>query len=288
MDKLIIRGGNRLSGTIPISGAKNAALTLIPCALLTEEALTLRNLPRLADIDGFQAQTGGTTQTTGPGQVIAFDGDYASDFPAEIRPLSGSSRGALIAQQTAANLHVGPGDTVTIKRIGLAPVDVIIAGVVDLPDADSLFQVVGLPSQAAPQAPPDNVLILPQGQWESLFDAQRQARPDTARLQLHVRLARDVLPAEPVSAFTVVTGMEKNFEARVAGQALVADNLSSRLGAVRSDALYASVLFLFLGLPGVALAVALTFAITASGAARRRAEQALLRVRGATTQQIPR
>lgn len=54
MDKIIIRGGNRLSGTIPISGAKNAALTLIPCALLTEEPLTLRNLPRLADIDGFQ------------------------------------------------------------------------------------------------------------------------------------------------------------------------------------------------------------------------------------------
>ncbi|MEL6542419.1 MAG: UDP-N-acetylglucosamine 1-carboxyvinyltransferase, partial [Pseudomonadota bacterium] len=54
MDKLLIRGGNRLSGTIPISGAKNAALTLIPCALLTEEPVTLRNLPRLADIDGFQ------------------------------------------------------------------------------------------------------------------------------------------------------------------------------------------------------------------------------------------
>ena len=54
MDKLIIRGGNRLSGTLPISGAKNSALTLIPCALLTDEPLTLRNLPRLADIDGFQ------------------------------------------------------------------------------------------------------------------------------------------------------------------------------------------------------------------------------------------
>ena len=54
MDKLVIKGGNRLSGTIPVSGAKNAALTLIPCALLTEEPLTLRNLPRLADIDGFQ------------------------------------------------------------------------------------------------------------------------------------------------------------------------------------------------------------------------------------------
>ncbi len=54
MDKIIIEGGKRLSGTIPISGAKNAALTLLPCALLTEEPLTLRNLPRLADIDGFQ------------------------------------------------------------------------------------------------------------------------------------------------------------------------------------------------------------------------------------------
>ncbi|MCA1662039.1 MAG: UDP-N-acetylglucosamine 1-carboxyvinyltransferase [Novosphingobium sp.] len=54
MDKIIIHGGKRLLGTIPVSGAKNSALTLIPCALLTDEPLTLRNLPRLADIDGFQ------------------------------------------------------------------------------------------------------------------------------------------------------------------------------------------------------------------------------------------
>jgi UDP-N-acetylglucosamine 1-carboxyvinyltransferase len=54
MDKIIIRGGNKLHGKIPISGAKNSALTLLPCALLTDEPLTLRNLPRLADIDGFQ------------------------------------------------------------------------------------------------------------------------------------------------------------------------------------------------------------------------------------------
>ncbi|MFZ5748136.1 MAG: UDP-N-acetylglucosamine 1-carboxyvinyltransferase [Pseudomonadota bacterium] len=53
MDRILIRGGNRLSGRIAISGAKNAALTLLPCALLTDEPLTLRNLPRLADVDGF-------------------------------------------------------------------------------------------------------------------------------------------------------------------------------------------------------------------------------------------
>ena len=53
MDSIWIKGGNRLEGEIPISGAKNAALTLLPCALLTEEKLTLRNLPRLADVDTF-------------------------------------------------------------------------------------------------------------------------------------------------------------------------------------------------------------------------------------------
>lgn len=51
MEKLLIRGGNRLQGTVPISGAKNAALPLMCAALLTDEPLTLSNLPRLADIN---------------------------------------------------------------------------------------------------------------------------------------------------------------------------------------------------------------------------------------------
>lgn len=53
MDRILIRGGKRLTGKIAISGAKNSALTLMPCALLTDEPLTLRNLPRLADVDSF-------------------------------------------------------------------------------------------------------------------------------------------------------------------------------------------------------------------------------------------
>jgi UDP-N-acetylglucosamine 1-carboxyvinyltransferase len=50
MDKIRIRGGRRLEGIIPISGAKNAALPVMAASLLTEEALTLSNLPHLADI----------------------------------------------------------------------------------------------------------------------------------------------------------------------------------------------------------------------------------------------
>jgi UDP-N-acetylglucosamine 1-carboxyvinyltransferase len=68
MDRILIRGGNRLAGKLPISGAKNSALTLMPCALLTEEPVTLRNLPRLADVDSFGHllnQLGASTQIEG-------------------------------------------------------------------------------------------------------------------------------------------------------------------------------------------------------------------------------
>lgn len=50
MDRIRIVGGNKLNGTIPISGAKNAALPLMIAALLTDETLILENVPRLADV----------------------------------------------------------------------------------------------------------------------------------------------------------------------------------------------------------------------------------------------
>jgi UDP-N-acetylglucosamine 1-carboxyvinyltransferase len=50
MDRIRIRGGNTLNGTIHISGAKNAALPLMIASLLTDETLTLHRVPRLADV----------------------------------------------------------------------------------------------------------------------------------------------------------------------------------------------------------------------------------------------
>ncbi len=64
MDRLVIRGGRPLTGTVAISGAKNAALPLIAACLLTDRPLTLTNIPRVADImsmvrllDEFGVQT---------------------------------------------------------------------------------------------------------------------------------------------------------------------------------------------------------------------------------------
>ncbi len=239
-----------------------------------------------AEVDGFEAHTGGTVQTTGKGKVVGIDATYARDYPGQFRSLLGSLQGVLVAQQTAANLHVAVGDSVTIHRPALAPVDVTIAGVVDLPNADSMFQAVGVPAGAAPQAPPDNVLMMPLSEWHRLFDPQATVRPDSVRIQLHAGLTRAGLPRDPEAAYVAIQGAAKNLEVRIAGSGIVADNLAARLDAVRSDALYSKVLFLFLGAPGALLAAFLTIAVAASGGVRRRRDQALLRIRGASRAQI--
>lgn len=239
-----------------------------------------------ADVDAFEAHTGPTVQTTGKGKVVGLDPTYVRDFPRQLRLLVGSLDGVLVAQQTAANLHVTVGDTVIIRRPGLPSTNVTVGGIVDLPNADSMFQAVGVPPGAAAQAPPDNVLLLPLGEWHRLFDPQTTIRPDAVRMQLHIGLAHDTLPRDPVAAFVAVQGAAKNLEIRIAGNGIVADNLAARLDAVRSDALYAKALFLFLGAPGAVLAILLTTAVVASGGIRRRRDQALLRIRGASRAQI--
>jgi UDP-N-acetylglucosamine 1-carboxyvinyltransferase len=117
MDKIIIRGGTRLAGTVPISGAKNAALTLLPCALLTDEPLTLRNLPRLADIDGFQHllnQFGVTTTIAGSrpedfGRVMTL---AATRITSSVAPYE------LVRKMRASILVLGP----MLARMGEATV----------------------------------------------------------------------------------------------------------------------------------------------------------------------
>ena len=51
MDSIRVKGGNQLNGRIPISGAKNAALPLMIASLLTDDTLTLENVPHLADVE---------------------------------------------------------------------------------------------------------------------------------------------------------------------------------------------------------------------------------------------
>jgi putative ABC transport system permease protein len=237
-----------------------------------------------ADTSGLSSRNAGTVQTTGPGVVLGLPPDYATTFAGEIRPLVGATTGVLLAQQTAANLGASIGSTVAIGRPGQPKTTVRVDGVVDLPAADSLFQSIGVAPGSALTAPPDNVVLLPDAMWHTLFS---NAAPGTSSTQIHVQLAHD-LPADPGAAFAQVIGRAKNLEAALAGGGLVGNNLAAQLDGARTDAIYAELLFLFLGLPGVIIAALLAGVIASSGRERRRREQALLRVRGASPTRIVR
>src|SRR3954471_8673677 len=117
MDSIWIRGGNKLNGEIPISGAKNAALTLMPCALLTDEKLTLANLPRLADVDTFSHllnQLGVSTHVAGvkKGQVGRRMTLQAEDIVSTVAPYD------MVRKMRASVLVLGP----MLARMGEATV----------------------------------------------------------------------------------------------------------------------------------------------------------------------
>ncbi|MCW2742656.1 MAG: hypothetical protein JWR45_3078 [Blastococcus sp.] len=249
-------------------------------ATLPVEFATLPSLTALTPT----ADGGTTVQTTGSAQVLGLPVGYARTFPGQLRSLAGAGSGVLLAQQTAANLHVTVGGNVLLARPGLPDATVRVDGVVELPQADSLFQTVGAPPGAQPTAPPDNVLLLPADVWHRTFDPLAVGRPDLVSTQIHVQRTA-ALPGDPAAAYIAESGAARNTEAQLAGGAIVGDNLAATLGAARADALYAQILFLFLGLPGSVLAGLLTAAVAGAGAERRAREQALLRIRGATHRQ---
>ena len=104
--------------------AASAVLTTVHSTPTVTAALPVG----FAKSTGFVAQTGASTQTTGPATVLGIPPNYRAQFPDAIRTLVGAEGGVLLAQQTAANLHAAPGDTVQIGRAGMAPVDLKVDG----------------------------------------------------------------------------------------------------------------------------------------------------------------
>jgi UDP-N-acetylglucosamine 1-carboxyvinyltransferase len=107
VDSIWIKGGTALKGEIPISGAKNAALTLMPCALLTDEKLTLTNLPRLADVDTFSHllnQLGVSSKVAGvkPGEYGRRMTLRAKDIASTVAPYD------MVRKMRASVLVLGP------------------------------------------------------------------------------------------------------------------------------------------------------------------------------------
>jgi UDP-N-acetylglucosamine 1-carboxyvinyltransferase len=131
MDSIIVRGGTPLHGQIRIAGAKNAALTLMPATLLTEEPLTLTNVPRLSDIRTMSQllQSLGTeVASMQGGQVITLSSYNLASTTADyeiVRKMRASNLvlGPLLAREGHATVSL-PGGC----AIGARPMDIHITG----------------------------------------------------------------------------------------------------------------------------------------------------------------
>jgi len=131
MDSIIVTGGRELSGAIPIAGAKNACLTLMPATLLSEEPLTLTNAPRLSDIKTMRAlleSLGVEVSSLQDGQVLALSSKTITNHKADydiVRKMRASILvlGPMLARDGHAVVSL-PGGC----AIGARPVDLHLKG----------------------------------------------------------------------------------------------------------------------------------------------------------------
>jgi len=112
MDSIVVRGNGALSGAIPIAGAKNACLTLMPATLLSDEPLTLTNAPRLADIKTMTTllqSLGAEVTSMQQGQVLAMSSHDITNLTADYD---------IVRKMRASILVLGP----LVARFGRAVV----------------------------------------------------------------------------------------------------------------------------------------------------------------------
>ncbi len=126
MDQIIVQGNGPLHGEIPIAGAKNACLTLMPATLLTDQPLTLTNAPRLSDIRTMTEllqSLGAEVASLQDGQVLAMSSHDLTNHRAEydiVRKMRASILvlGPMLARDGRAEVSL-PGGC----AIGARPVD---------------------------------------------------------------------------------------------------------------------------------------------------------------------
>ena len=102
MDSILVTGNGPLNGQIPIAGAKNACLTLMPATLLSDEPLTLTNAPRLSDIKTMTQlleSLGAEVQSMADGQVLAMSSHELTNLRADYD---------IVRKMRASNLVLGP------------------------------------------------------------------------------------------------------------------------------------------------------------------------------------
>ena len=292
---------------VVMAGANDPGATT---AVLAADPAVRRTAPfDLVHFDAAAATKSGTATQTSTGVLVGIPAEYSA-----MTGLFGVSEGSLapgsiaISRDLASNLGVVPGDDIAFTLPGGATASLKVSGIVSISGADLLLGPIDAAHRAAGANPPTNVAVMPIADLESgilprVPPGATAADPGTAgaasggnqpvfaadpavRREVHVQLDHAQLPGDPVAAQGWLDTVRRRIDRQAAGAFQTVDDASASLEPLAADLAWGQVLYIFLALPGVALALALARLAADATADSTRRHAALLRARGATTRSL--
>ncbi|MDQ2965804.1 MAG: ABC transporter permease, partial [Chloroflexota bacterium] len=247
----------------------------------------------LADLGADTISLNGTV-APGPSKILGFDADYA-DRDAAIRIVEGDLRpgGAVISAEAAQVLGAHIGDVVTVRLPDASTFDATVSGIADLSRSRSLFSSRRGGDLETFIYSRNSIIVSPAVFADTVQPAyERAATTRGERLknppirEIDIKLQRELLNADPATALQETRRIAADVSAVAAHQDYLLDNISNTLAVAAADAGVAKRLFVFLGVPGLFLAIMLAgYAGTVLADAQRR-EAATLRIRGASRRHL--
>ncbi len=264
----------------------------------------------LAHFDSASTNTAGTATQTSVGVLIGVDPTYSATtglFPLSSGTLAPGE--VAISRDLASNLGAVPGDSIAFVLPGGGSVTLRASGIVSLVGADLVLGPIDAAHRAAGANAPVNVALMSQADLAShvlpkIPATATAADPSTSgggasggaspvfaadpavRRELHVQLRHAQLPGDPVAAQAWLDTVRRRVEKQGAGNLQWVDDASASLEPLAKDLAWGQILFIFLALPGIFLALALSRLAADATADATRRHAALLRARGATRRQL--
>lgn len=260
----------------------------------------------LVHFDSARLDRSGTATQTGVGVIIGIDAGYP-----QATGLFSVSQGKrrpgeiTVSRDLATNLGAVPGDPIILTLPGGGTVQVTVSGIVDTTGGDLILGPVDAAHRAVGTDPPPNVAVTDLVSIRSIaaripVDAVA-AEPTTGvpgsptpvstavpavRRDLHLRYDHSALPGDPVAATRWLDDIRRRLEIAAGGSYTVVDDAAASLEPVITELAWGKILFVFLALPGIVLALAMSRLAADATAESTRRHVALLRARGATNRQL--
>jgi putative ABC transport system permease protein len=256
--------------------------------------------------DTARTTKAGAATETSSGVLLGLSPDY-SQTTALFKVSAGrqDAHAVTVSRDLASNLGVVPGDEITFTLPGGGSAVLKVSGVVDITGADLILGPIDAAHRAAGANPPTNVAAMPIADLETLVlpkvspgttaadpsastgGAQPVFAPEPAvRREVQLQLRHELLPGDPVAARQWLDAVRRRLDRQGNGSFQTIDDASASLEPLATDLAWGQILYIFLALPGIALALALSRLAADATADSTRRHAALLRARGASPRTI--